>query len=281
MKQFGAKHGLGSFADAITRGSDGRFHTANTADRSAILALRNDPTVASLMEGEYAQASRATLQGALGRDVCGGELYMAHFLGDSEACRMIRMVETQPTASAAATFPTAAERQPAGVLSFDGTAKTVKEVYDWALRAPNATAALHGTACKARSGAEARPVCRAYRRGRRTTNTDALLMSIATWRPSHGFFSNDTSDGGQHVVAVVGVVVVVDHGCPAVGAVCPGYRRQGLVLSVLLRRALSTISTVTGIHARRRRLGLSRHHRDLLHPGRQRAADQPAECRAR
>src|SRR5215470_9264450 len=57
VKQFGAKHGLGSFADAITRGADGRFHTATSADRSAILALRNNPTVAALMEGEYAQAS--------------------------------------------------------------------------------------------------------------------------------------------------------------------------------------------------------------------------------
>jgi hypothetical protein len=25
-------------------------------------------------------------------------------------------------------------------------------------------------------------------------NTDALLMSIASWRPTHSFFSNDTTD---------------------------------------------------------------------------------------
>src|ERR1700742_957368 len=42
VKQFGAKHGLGSLADAISRGSDGRFHTANSADRFSVLALRND-----------------------------------------------------------------------------------------------------------------------------------------------------------------------------------------------------------------------------------------------
>ena len=77
VKTYGAKHGLASMANAITQGSDGRFHTSNSADRSAILALRKDPQVASLMAGEFSQATRATLQSALGRDVCGGD-----FTGD-------------------------------------------------------------------------------------------------------------------------------------------------------------------------------------------------------
>ena len=59
VKTYGAKHGLGSFANAITQGPDGRFRTSNSADRSAILALRKDPQVASLMEGEFAQATRS------------------------------------------------------------------------------------------------------------------------------------------------------------------------------------------------------------------------------
>ena len=198
VKQFGTKHGLGSFADAITRGSDGRFHTANPADRSAILALRNDPTVAALMEGEYAQASRATLQGSLGRDVCGGELYMAHFLGDSEACRMIRMAETQPTANAAAAFPAAANANRPVFYHADGTAKSVKEVYEWALRAPNATAALRGTA-PSKPAAEPKPVqfVEHAGEGATATNTDSLLLSFATWRPTHGFFSSDTTADGS------------------------------------------------------------------------------------
>lgn len=198
VKQFGTKHGLGSFADAITRGSDGRFHTANPADRSAILALRNDPTVAALMEGEYAQASRATLQGSLGRDVCGGELYMAHFLGDSEACRMIRMAETQPTANAAAAFPAAANANRPVFYHADGTAKSVKEVYDWALRAPNAAGALHGTTPAKPATPAPAPVQFVEHVGEgATTNTDSLLLSFATWRPSHGFFSSDTSADGN------------------------------------------------------------------------------------
>jgi hypothetical protein len=194
VKQFGAKHGLGSFADAITRSADGRFRTANPADRSAILALRNDPTVAALMEGEYAQASRATLQDTLGRDVCGGELYMAHFLGDSEACRMIRMAETQPAANAATAFPAAAGANRPVFYHADGTAKSVKEVYDWALRAPNAAGALRG-APPATPASDPAPAPFVEHTGEgAVTNTDALLMSIASWRPTHGFFSNDTSD---------------------------------------------------------------------------------------
>jgi hypothetical protein len=197
VKQFGAKHGLGSLADAITRGTDGRFHTTNSADRSAIFALRNDPSVSALMEGEYAQASRATLKGALGRDVCGGELYMAHFLGDSEACRMIRMAENQPGAKAADAFPAAAGANRPVFYHADGTAKSVKEVYDWALRAPNATAALRGTAPAKPMAAPANAAAFIDNAGGAgaTTNTDSLLLSFASWRPSaHGFFASDTGN---------------------------------------------------------------------------------------
>src|ERR1700761_2532984 len=48
VKNYGAKHGLGSYAAQIAQGPDGRYHAANSADRAAILALRKDPQVASL-----------------------------------------------------------------------------------------------------------------------------------------------------------------------------------------------------------------------------------------
>ncbi|MEJ0041507.1 MAG: hypothetical protein WDM81_04585 [Rhizomicrobium sp.] len=189
VKAYGAKHGLGSFADAITRGADGRYHTSNSADRSAILALRNDPTVASLMEGEYAQASRAILKGALGRDVCGGELYMAHFLGEQPACRMIRMAQSQPDAKAADAFPAAASANRPVFYHADGTAKTVREVYDWALRAPNATGALSAAPPKP----AAAPPAPAYVADAAHADSAALLLSVASWRPTRGFFASDAS----------------------------------------------------------------------------------------
>ncbi|HUO90494.1 MAG TPA: transglycosylase SLT domain-containing protein [Rhizomicrobium sp.] len=190
VKTYGARHGLASYANAISQGADGRFRTSNPADRSAILALRNDPQVASLMEGEFAQATRATLQNTLGRDVCGGELYAAHFLGPDAACRLIRMNETQPGMNAASAFPAAADANRTVFYRSDGTPKTVREVYNWALKQTSGTAALAGTAPKAAS----LPVV-VDNGGADAADTNGLLLGIASWRPTHGFFSSDDSDG--------------------------------------------------------------------------------------
>ena len=137
VKQHGAQYGLGSYAGQIAQGSDGRYHVENPSDRSAILSLRNDPKVASLMEGEFANQCRATLQSDLGRNVCNGELYAAHFLGTDAAAKLIRMRETQPNANAATAFPSAADANQNVFYHADGTPKTVKEVYDWALKQPS------------------------------------------------------------------------------------------------------------------------------------------------
>lgn len=134
IKQHGAKYGLGSCAAAITRDSDGRYHVNDRADRTAILALRNDPKTAALMEGEYSNDTRCQLQGELGRNVCSGELYAAHFLGPAAACKLIRMNQSQPGANAAAAFPEAAGANRSVFYHRDGSAKTVGEVYDWAVK---------------------------------------------------------------------------------------------------------------------------------------------------
>jgi hypothetical protein len=137
VKQHGAQFGLGSYAGQISQGSDGHYRVDNASDRSAILALRNDPKVAALMEGEYANQCRATLKSDLGRNVCNGELYAAHFLGTDAAARLIRMSENQPTANAAAAFPAAADANQSVFYHPNGTPKTAKEVYDWALKQPS------------------------------------------------------------------------------------------------------------------------------------------------
>ncbi len=144
VKQHGAQYGLGSYASQISQGSDGHYHVANASDRSAILALRNDPKVAALMEGEYANQCRATLTSDLGRNVCNGELYAAHFLGTDAAAKLIRMRENQPNANAAAAFPAAADANQNVFYHADGTPKTAKEVYDWALKQPSGAAQATG-----------------------------------------------------------------------------------------------------------------------------------------
>ena len=140
VKQFGAKHGLGSFASAIEREPDGRFHADNVSDRHAILALRNDPKISALMAGEYAQVTRSSLEASLGRGVSNGELYAAHFLGPEAACRLIRMNGSHPEACAATAFPGAAAANYRAFFHTNGTAKTVHEVYDWALKQPSGAA---------------------------------------------------------------------------------------------------------------------------------------------
>ncbi len=141
VKEHGAKYGLGSYANAITKGANGRYQADNAADRQAILALRNDPTAAALMAGEYANDTKSTLESRLGRGVCNGELYAAHFLGAGAACRLIKMSDADPTASAAAAFPRAASANHHVFYHRDGSAKTVREVYDWAVKQPDTAAA--------------------------------------------------------------------------------------------------------------------------------------------
>jgi hypothetical protein len=142
VKQHGAQYGLGSYADAIQQGSDGRYHVADPADKRAILALRNDPKVASLMEGEFVKETKSSLESGLGRGVCNGELYAAHFLGPDAACRLIQLSDANPQANAAAAFPQAASANRSVFYNRDGSAKTAREVYNWATKEPNATQAV-------------------------------------------------------------------------------------------------------------------------------------------
>lgn len=136
IKEHGAKYGLGNLSAQITRGNDGRYQVANPADRQAILALRKDPKVAALMEGEYANRSREVLEGTLGRSVCNGELYAAHFLGPAAACKLIQANTVNPDTKAANLFPQAADANRNVFYHADGSAKSVREVYHWALNQP-------------------------------------------------------------------------------------------------------------------------------------------------
>jgi hypothetical protein len=135
IKEYGNQYGLSNYASAITKDADGRYHAAPT-EKQAILALRKDPDVCALMAGEYAKSTQDMMRANLGRDVCGGELYAAHFLGPDAACRLIRLVGSDPSTDAATQFPHAAEANKTVFFHSDGTPKSVREVYDWAMRQP-------------------------------------------------------------------------------------------------------------------------------------------------
>jgi len=133
IKRYGGEHDLGHYADAISRTESGRLVVGTPETKSAILALREDPEISALMAGEAAAATKQSLECALGRAVCAGELYAAHFLGESGARRLIGLNEQRSGTRADLAFPEAAKANRNVFYHADGRAKTVGEVHAWAM----------------------------------------------------------------------------------------------------------------------------------------------------
>jgi hypothetical protein len=136
MKRFGDRYALGAYAGAIQQTASGQYVVASADTKAAILALRQDPETSAVMAGESAKQTKQSLECALGRQVCGGELYAAHFLGPSGARRLIQLNDRSPDSAADAAFPQAAKANRSVFYHADGTAKTVREVYAWAVDRP-------------------------------------------------------------------------------------------------------------------------------------------------
>ena len=128
VKQYGGRYGLGSYAGAIQQTSDGRYVVASSDTKRAILALRQDPELSAVMAGESAKKTKQSLECALGRTVCAGELYAAHFLGTSGARHLIQLSESNPNMRADVAFPQASKANRPVFYNADGTAKTVGEL---------------------------------------------------------------------------------------------------------------------------------------------------------
>lgn len=112
MRRHGDRFGLGDVAQQIDLSSSGEAYVADPAARTSILALRNDPKIASLMAAGLAEDNRAYLAPVLGRQPEHNELYLAHFLGAGGAARFLSAMAEDPGQSAAALFrrPAAANR---------------------------------------------------------------------------------------------------------------------------------------------------------------------------
>ena len=129
MKQDGAALGLGQYADAISRSSDGHYEVSDPAMRAAILRLRNDPQASAMLAGALTR-NNATLVGSnIGRTPSNGELYIAHFLGADGAAKLINAASGRPQTSAAAMFPNAAAANRNIFYDHSGRARSVGEVY--------------------------------------------------------------------------------------------------------------------------------------------------------
>jgi len=142
VKRYGERHGLADYANAIGVSGDGHYTVASQETRSAILALRKNPELSALMAGESAKAIKQNLECALGREACEGELYAAHFLGEGNAKRLIALNGERPDCAAASEFPSAARANRSIFYKPDGTPKTVREVYAWAIELPDTSKAI-------------------------------------------------------------------------------------------------------------------------------------------
>jgi len=181
VKTHGAKYGLGSLAQVISVAPDGRYHADNDADRGMILSLKKDPRISALMAGEYARSAQGAMEADLGRQVCNGELYAAHFLGADGACKLIRASQASPAASAAQLFPAAANANHDVFFRADGSAKSVREVYDWTMRQPGGGERPAAATATGATAVAAKAV---------DSNIETLLASVINWQPG-SFFQGD------------------------------------------------------------------------------------------
>lgn len=112
MQRHGERFGLGNVSAHIRTQGDGSAYVNDPRTRAAILDLRNDPQIASLMAAGLAEDNRAHLAPILGRQPNHSELYLAHFLGAGGAGRFLSALQDNPGANAAQMFrrPAAANR---------------------------------------------------------------------------------------------------------------------------------------------------------------------------
>lgn len=130
MKQHGAEHGMAWASDAISTTGGGRMTVSDPATRRAIMSLRNDPQAASLMAAEHASDNKQALEGSLGRDATGTDLYMAHFLGLGGAKSFLKTMAINPDRAAAGLFPAAARANRSVFYTSGGQPRSLSEVYD-------------------------------------------------------------------------------------------------------------------------------------------------------
>ena len=130
MKKHGHRFGLGAVADQIGVTASGSAYVADSGQREAILGLRSDPRIASLMAAALAEDNRTHLMPILGRQPDHAELYLAHFLGAGGAGRFLSELQADPSQSAPALFarPAAANR---GIFyASDGSPRSLAQVMD-------------------------------------------------------------------------------------------------------------------------------------------------------
>lgn len=130
VRRHGAEYGLGDMAAKIKVSEDGKLRVADAALRKEILDLRRDPAIAAAMAAEHAADNRERLDAKLDREITPTDLYLAHFLGLSGAVSFLRKMDENPDQSAASVFPRAAAANRSIFYRSDGSARSLKDIYD-------------------------------------------------------------------------------------------------------------------------------------------------------
>lgn len=105
--------GLFQFTSATWLDTVGRYGarhgvTTQGLHNEQILALRNNPEISARMGAELTAENARLIEARIGRPATPGELYVAHFLGASDAAKLIETARTNGGASATDLFPRAA-----------------------------------------------------------------------------------------------------------------------------------------------------------------------------
>lgn len=130
VKKHGEKYGLGPLTESIHKTAKGEYVVDDADKRQAILALRKDPSLSSLIAGELANDNRHSLEKALGRKVGPTELYLAHFLGAAGAAKLLKARDENPAQPPADLVPTAAAKNHTMFYGRDHSAQSVAMLYD-------------------------------------------------------------------------------------------------------------------------------------------------------
>jgi 3,4-dihydroxy 2-butanone 4-phosphate synthase/GTP cyclohydrolase II len=105
-----------------------RYRLEARPSRAALLVLRDDPLVASMLAAADALDNAAAERRVLGRTPNATELYLAHFLGSGGAVRFLTASRRAPATSAVALFPRQAQANRAIFHDRDGTERSLSEV---------------------------------------------------------------------------------------------------------------------------------------------------------
>ncbi len=130
--RFGGKHGLEWMAKEIKQTQNGGV-VVNPRYRKMILALRENPSVSSVMVAETLKEDGEELSKKIGRPANIGDLYLLHVLGPSGAYKFISAVDKNPNISSAEIVPVAVKSNP-GLFK---TSKTVLPVWEAHKRVTN------------------------------------------------------------------------------------------------------------------------------------------------